>query len=102
MSLRLLGAVVADGLRGVMRGRGLALAAVVVIGLTFSGAAVILLAAESLSTAVRAWSRPGAIRVTMEEYRSVSDAEVLAGNLRQLAGVDSVTTCGRSALAGGP
>jgi len=81
MISRLLGTVLVDGLRGLLRGRALTLAAVAVIGVTFSVAALALLAAENLANAVRAWAQPGVIRVYLNETATPADAAVLAARV---------------------
>lgn len=82
MTFRMVAAVVVDGVRGLARGRFLSFAAMAVIGITFSVAAVALLAAENLSAAVRAWGRPEVVRVYLDERATASEAAELAQRLR--------------------
>ncbi len=91
MTLRLLAAVVADGVRGLLRGRGRTLAAVLVIALTFGVAALCLLAAENLAAAVARHGRPGVLRVYLQDDAPVARATALAVRLRQRAGVAAAT-----------
>jgi cell division transport system permease protein len=91
VSARLLASVLADGLRGLLRGRGLTLAALAVIALTFSVSSMALLAADNLAAAVARYGRPGSLRVYFGEGSTVQAAEALARLARQQPGVTAVT-----------
>ena len=79
---RALGRILADGARGVGRGRWQSVAAVGVLGLTFALPAATLVAAGGLAAGVRTWGQPGLLRVYLEEGRTLAEAEVLAARLR--------------------
>ncbi|MFQ5720768.1 MAG: cell division protein FtsX [Acidobacteriota bacterium] len=81
MRPRLGPAILADGLRGLARSRALAASALIVIGVTFSVAALALLTAENLATAVRSWGHPDVLRVYLDDAATPEDAAVLADDL---------------------
>lgn len=86
MTGRALGRILADGVRGLGRARWQAAAAVGVLGLTFALPAATLVAADGLAAGVRAWGRPGLLRVYLEEGRTVAEAEAVAAELRPRLG----------------
>ena len=90
MSLRLLRLMVGDGLRALLRGRGLTAAALLIIALTFSVSALALLAAGNLSAAVEHHGRPGVLRVYLDEGMADADARALARRLQGRTGIDTV------------
>jgi cell division transport system permease protein len=91
MRLRFLAAVLADGVRGLLRGRGLSLSAVLVIALTFGVAALCLLAGENLAAAVARHGRPGVLRVYFDASTPTARATALAFRLRDRAEIAAAT-----------
>jgi len=91
VSLRLLRLMIGDGLRALVRGRGLTAAALLIIALTFSVSALALLAAGNLSAAVAGHGRPGVLRVYFEEGVEDREALALARRLQGRAGIAAVT-----------
>lgn len=91
MRARLARVILVDGLRGFGRGRGMTLAAVLIIALAFSIPALALLAAENLTVAVTAWGRPDLIRVYLVEGSGPSSARHIAALVGGRPGVVSAT-----------